>query len=266
MSSYAENHLAYRISNAEIRRYPYPHFYVENVFPAEFYARIQESFPSAKAMPPLKLVREVGQNYPSERLCIPLNPEHMEKLPAKDRAFWSETAQWLLGPRFFGILMAKFEPFFLERFKKLEDVEFMTEALLVDDHTRYWLGPHSDSQKKVLTLLFYLPKDLSQEHLGTSIYVPREPSFRCNGGPHYAYEDFERMYTAPFRPNTLFGFVKTSNSFHGVEPLAENESCRRQLLLFDINVTAPFALGARRLAKTDAPREAANKPDVRFSF
>lgn len=266
MSSYAEHHLVYRIANASILRYPYPHFYIENIFPAQFYARIQEAFPSAKAMPRLNTLRDVGPEYPAERLCIPLGSELLEKLPDNARDFWTETAQWLLGPRFFNALIDKFQPFLAERFQRLEDVDFMAEALLVDDHTRYWLGPHSDAQRKVLTLLFYLPRDLSQEHLGTSIYVPRDPGFRCNGGPHYKYEDFERIYTAPFRPNTLFGFVKTSNSFHGVEPLAEDENCRRQLLLYDINVTPPFALGARAVAKNKKPSEAPRTPDVRFTF
>jgi hypothetical protein len=51
------------------------------------------------------------------------------------------------------------------------------------------------------------------------------------------------VFTAPFRPNSLFGFVKTANSFHGVEPLKENETCRRQLLLYDVYVPPEFALG-----------------------
>lgn len=266
MSSYAEHHLVYRIANADIRRYPYPHFYIEDVFPADFYARLRDCFPVAESMPPLKTVRPVGSEYPDQRLCVPVDPAALANLPPKSRDFWLETAQWLLGHRFFTALIDKFQPFLAQRFANLQEVEFLTEALLVDDHTKYWLGPHSDSQKKVLTLLFYLPGDLSQEHLGTSIYVPRDPAFRCLGGPHYTYEEFERVYTAPFRPNSLFGFVKTDRSFHGVEPLAEGATCRRQLLLYDINVTSPFALGIHKGPATAAQPGSAGKPGVRFSF
>lgn len=266
MSSYAEHHLIYRIANTEVRRFPYPHFYVENVFPADFYARVRAFFPSSEAMPALKTIRPVGSGYPEQRLCIPLAPEALQTLPDGQREFWSETTQWLLGHRFFNALVQKFEPFLAQRFPKLVDVPFQTEALLVDDHTRYWLGPHSDSLTKVLTLLFYLPGDLSQEHLGTSIYVPKEQGFRCAVGHHYRYEEFERMFTAPFRPNTLFGFVKTADSFHGVEPLAENESCRRQLLLYDINVPPQFALGIHKLESENATAQPASKHGVRFSF
>jgi len=246
----AEQHLIYRVVNLDVKMYPFPHFYVEDVFPAKYYARVLEFFPHVASMPTLKAVRSVGPDYSEQRLCVPLVPEHVDKLPAGQRDFWADTAQWLLADTFFNALMQKFQPFLAERFKGFADVPFYNEALLVDDHTRYSLGPHTDSPKKVLTLLFYLPPDLCQQHLGTSIYVPRDPQFRCLGGPHYPFEHFEGIFTVPFRPNSLFGFVKTANSFHGVEPLAESDTCRRQLLLYDVNVPLEFGLGSRPSAPT----------------
>jgi len=245
MSVSAEQHLIYRVLNADVKMYPFPHFYVEDVFPAEYYARMLEFFPHVSVMPTLKSVRKVGSDYSEQRLCVPLVAEHVDKLPAEQRAFWTDTMQWLLADAFFDTLMRKFQPFLAERFKGFADVPFYNEALLVDDHTRYSLGPHTDSPRKVLTLLFYLPHDLSQQHLGTSIYLPRDRNFHCPGGPHYPFAHFDGIFTAPFRPNTLFGFVKTANSFHGVEPLAESDACRRQLLLYDVNVPQQFGLGTR---------------------
>ena len=87
--------------------------------------------------------------------------------------------------------------------------------------------------RKVITLLFYLPKDESQRHLGTSIYLPKDREFRCPGGPHYSREGFERIVTMPFLPNSLFVFLKTNNSFHGVEPVQDPDT-RRWLLLYDL--------------------------------
>jgi hypothetical protein len=37
----------------------------------------------------------------------------------------------------------------------------------------------------------------------------------------------------PFKPNSLFTFVKGDNSFHGVEPVGDPDT-RRWLLLFDV--------------------------------
>lgn len=85
MSSYAEQHLIYKVANAEVELYPYPHFFVERVFPADFYARMREHFPQAADMPQLKSVRPVGSGYPEQRLCIPLDLESVEKLPSKQR-------------------------------------------------------------------------------------------------------------------------------------------------------------------------------------
>ena len=85
--------------------------------------------------------------------------------------------------------------------------------------------------------LFYLPRDESQSHLGTSIYVPEDAGFACPGGPHHPFELFRRVYTMPYVPNTLFAFLKTQNSFHGVEPLT-GAAVRRDLLLYDIKVAA----------------------------
>lgn len=273
MSSYAEQHLIYKVSNAEVRTFPYPHFYIEDVFPAETYAQMLAHFPAVESMPALKDIRLVGTGYPEERLCVPLTDDELAKLPDAQRTFWTDAAKWLLGGPFLQALMRRFQPWLDERFRGFSEVPFRNEGLLVDDHTRYFLGPHSDKQVKVLTLLFYLPPDRSQEHLGTSIYVPRQAGFRCLGGPHYDYGKFDRMYTAPFRPNVLFGFVKTDNSFHGVEPIRENESSRRQLLLYDVNVPPDYELGkkppgqgAAIAAPAPAAPEGAGKPKVGFSF
>jgi len=45
MFSNAELHLAYKVANAPISGFPYPHCYVPDVFPADFYAEIQKKPP-----------------------------------------------------------------------------------------------------------------------------------------------------------------------------------------------------------------------------
>ena len=127
------------------------------------------------------------------------------------------------------------------------------------DRTRYSLGPHTDSPTKVVSLLFYLPADERLAQHGTSIYVPKDPAFTCPGGPHHPFGGFDRIATMPFLPNSLFGFVKTDNSFHGVEPFLE-PGAGRWLLLYDLRL--------RRIATADpAPAAAAAvAPRVQFKF
>jgi hypothetical protein len=125
---------------------------------------------------------------------------------------------------------------------------------VVQDRTNYVLGPHTDSPLKVVSFLFYLPADAALPHLGTSMYVPKDPSFTCPGGPHHAFENFDRLLTIPYVPNTLFGFMKTPNAFHGVEPITD-ENVERALLLYDI-----------KAQNIPAPTPAPSKPLSQFSF
>jgi hypothetical protein len=233
MSSSAELHALYSIGNAVVREYPYPHIYVPDVFPADYYAEIRRHLPPQSALKTLgELGRVSGDGYPA-RGVLPLAPDSLAALQAPQREFWEELAQWLLGGRFLETMIGKFSLYLAHRFGDLRKVRFGREALLVRDRSTYSLGPHTDTSTKVLSFLFYLPADANRSHLGTSIYLPRDPGFLCAGGPHYGYERFERLLTMPYVPNSLFAFMKTPNSFHGVEPLREPE-VQRDLLLYDI--------------------------------
>jgi hypothetical protein len=254
MSSSADLHLAYRIANAPVLPYPYPHFFVRDVFPQEYYEALQAMLPDPGLMTSLLEARGV-RGY-DQRFVMDLTPASLERLDAGRRTFWQGLHDTLIGGAFARVLLRKFGPLVKERFEGRR-VSFHEEALLVQDTTQYSLGPHTDTPRKVLTLLFYLPRDHSQSHLGTSMYVPRDRAFRCPGGPHHSREGFERVWTMPFLPNSLFVFLKTSDSFHGVEPVLDPD-CRRWLLLYDIYHHVSPAPAVRL--------EPGSANDVTFSF
>ncbi|HYC38363.1 MAG TPA: hypothetical protein VEC19_18190 [Usitatibacter sp.] len=233
MSSSAELHVAYKVGNAPIQPYPYPHVFIESIFPEDFYARMQEMLPDPKCLLPLEQARGV-RGY-DERFVLEFKEEQFAHLTREQDTFWRELHRWMVGGRFTQLLLGKFGPLIAPRFRGEPDVRFHDELMLVQDTTHYKLGPHTDAQRKVLTLLFYLPRDRSQEHMGTSIYQPKDREFRCPGGPHHPHEKFDRMWTMPFRPNSLFAFVKSDVSFHGVEPVTDADT-RRWLMLYDIYV------------------------------
>lgn len=251
-----ELEVLYNIGNALVREFPYPHLYVPNVFPADFYREILRNLPPQGALKNLgELGRVKSANVYPERGVLPLTPQDLGSLEAPQRDFWQRLSQWLLGRRFGDTMIGKFAPYLAQRFGDLRSVRFDHEALIVRDRTNYALGPHTDSPAKVLSFLFYLPADDSKAHLGTSIYVPVEPGFVCNGGPHYPFDKFRRMLTMPYLPNTLFAFMKTPTSFHGVEPIDEPD-IRRDLLLYDLRVLVPQA---------QKPAPAAG-PNVKFTI
>lgn len=261
MFSDANLHVLYQIANAPIKPFPYPHIYVQDVFPPDFYRELRALLPPAEAYQDLKALKRVGAGYPDTRLVMVVTPKNVHALPEPSRSFWDATAKWLLGGAFGQVMLQKFGEFLAKRFGDLGQTRFHDEALLVQDYTTYSLGPHTDSPAKVLSFLFYLPPDESLAHLGTSIYVPKNPRFTCPGGPHHRFEMFDRMMTMPFLPNTLFAFLKTHNSFHGVEPI-QGAGVRRDLLLYDIKVDqAPEA--SQREPETAKPAAA---PTAKFSF
>ncbi|THD62164.1 hypothetical protein [Phenylobacterium sp.] len=227
-----ERETLYNLMNAPIRPYPYPHFYAQNVLPPGFYDEVQANIPRHEAMAPISEVRPV-RGY-KDRFVMQLGGP-LEQLQGPQRTFWEGVGAWMLSGRLREHLLAKFRPLVAHRFSGVEGIAFYDEAMLVEDLTNYALGPHTDAMSKVITLLLYLPQDDSQARYGTSIYAPKDPARRCPGGPHYDRSEFDRVTTMPFTPNSAFGFVKSDDTWHGVEPVTEPD-VRRWLLLYDIKV------------------------------
>jgi hypothetical protein len=230
-------HVIYKIANAPIRLFPYPHMMVRDVFPPDFYQEIRAHLPPRNALQTIKslgMVTGTG-TFSEARWVLPLVPNKIDGIDEPFRSFWNGVASWLVGGAFGTHMMPKFGAMLEQRFGDLRKAQFFDEGYVVQDYTNYALGPHTDAPKKVLTFLFYLPADESQSHLGTSIYVPKDPQFVCAGGPHYPFDGFRRVITMPYLPNSLFAFVKTNNSFHGVEPVTGTEA-RRDLLAYDVKI------------------------------
>lgn len=239
MSSSVEEYVLYQIANSPVREYPYAHIYVENVFPDDFYAALRANWPDPSSLISLADTGRVPKNAYRERFVMPFTPAEVEKLNAARRPFWQDFAGWLLKQRFLTAMIDKFEPYAKARFgDDLYQCGFEADSLIVRDHTNFKIGPHTDAPHRLLSMLFYCPDDASLKHLGTSVYVPRDPEFSCAGGPHYPHQLFHKVKTMEYRPNSLFAFVKSDRSFHGVEPIGDC-AVLRDILLYDVRVFAP---------------------------
>lgn len=203
-------HLAYQIINAPMALFPFPHIYVQNVFPWPVYAEILES------LPPEGDYSAGSANYNGRKFA---DPTRIDVFSALNTDYFEQIA------------VTAFQRFISQRFAGGKMTP-RTDLRLVRDRKNYAIGPHTDAPWKVLSFLFYLPSDWSIFEHGTSIYLPNDPSFRCRGGPHHKFDDFTRIHTAPFVPNSLFAFFKTDYSFHGVEPIPVE--CQRDVLLWNL--------------------------------
>ena len=243
MSFDVEEFVHYQIANAELRAYPFPHFYVAPIFPPDFYQQLQSQLPPTDWYRPIaesSSVRfreeapEGASAYP-ERFIADLADIEEREQDAGTGDFWRQLAEWLTGERFRALVMRKFWPHVAGRFGPGTKVTTGIDARLVRDFTRYAIGPHTDSTTKLVSLLFYLPRDAALSHLGTSIYAPLDPAFRCPGGPHHPFHKFKKVASMPFVPNALFAFFKTDRAFHGVDQILDGE-VERNLLLYNIYV------------------------------
>lgn len=237
MSFSVEQHLRYRILNAPIRHYPYPHFYLENVLPADFYQALQENWPADEEMVSLADTGRVTPGAYRARRVTMFDDTSLDKLALAKQVFWEEVKTWLLGANFIHTCMAPFQQYVTERREALNNPQtrLSSEGLIVSDGTSYAIGPHTDAPHRLMSYLFYCPPDRSQLGLGTSIYVPRDPNFVADGGKHSTFDLFHRVATMPFQPNSLFAFMRTDNSFHGVEPI-QTDNVARRVLLYDIRI------------------------------
>jgi hypothetical protein len=213
-------HVVYQLRNAHVRTYPFPHFFVEEVFPWSFYRELRTHLPSSDKY------HELSKVYAARSITD--GNDHHPMLEAFETA------------RFAREVLAVFGNAFYERYPNHCRPKFRSEFRFVHDTEGYGIGPHTDAPQKVLSLLFYLPETDIDFDTGTGIYVPTDLKKTCAGGPHYPFEGFEEAWRAPFVPNSCFGFWKTPNSWHAVEKISRK--IERDVLLFNIyeeSITQP---------------------------
>jgi len=198
-----EKHLLARLEAAEVVLQPFPHLWLDSALPDALYEDLMEKMPTLKQYENIGKVRNVS-GYPKRFVSEP------------KQVVWKETVKQLRSGFLRQALCRKFG---------VDPAGLHDETLLIRDKAGYKIGPHTDEPRKVISALFYL-----HGSEGTSLYTPKEKGFTCNGGPHYDFKEFKRVKTVPFERNSLFVFLKTNNSFHGVEPTKH----QRDVLLYDI--------------------------------
>lgn len=234
------DHVLDRIGKTDIKAYPFPHMVVDDVFPNLYYQKILQHFPSDSVMQPISETGRTDASYKDRLVCL-FNAEHFNRLQPHDREFWLGFADWLYSDRFINGVIDKFWPHVACRLTDLNQqgagVKLHGDALIVSDKTNYAIGPHTDQPHRLITFLFYLPKDTSMAGLGTSIYSPKIPFYECNGSKHHQFESFERLETVAFIPNRCLIFVRNNASFHGVEPIVMTDP-ERHLIIFNIRIAS----------------------------
>lgn len=230
----ARLHALYRILNTPARPWPHRHLFVEEVFPADFYAELQRHMPATAAYTPLAQTGKVAKGDYEMRSGFLLNSEHLSKVEAETATFWTALFEQVLNEEFVSALMSRHREELEDRACRENTPLPPTpgrDMILVRDSSSDGVKIHTSDRRNLLTLLFYLPADDRNADCGTTLYLPKDRTRRCWGGTHHDFAEFDPVHTLPFLPNSLFMFVKTDDSFHGVKPIRA-EGLRRDLLLF----------------------------------
>lgn len=217
-------HVIDRLSAPEIMLDPYPHYFLEDVFPDEYYQLMLRHLPGSSIYQNLYEVTDLKLDHFRHRDQRDMDDGWTGPLPDELKRFWNSFNEWFLGPDLAEAVLASFAEPLRARFG--EGVAWPTvsvESQFIRHRAGYFLGPHSDLYTKLVVLLLYLAPDSAAEHLGTSLYRPKDPSFTCPDSKHYQFDNFIRVKTAPYRPNSLLAFLRSDVSFHGLEPLSEQD-------------------------------------------
>ena len=174
MFSNAESHFAYQMANAPLRTFPFSHAYVEKAFPEDFYGVLQQHLPTDSQLAPIAEKRPV-KGY-RERFVMCFDDDSLALLDAARREFWQQFRDCFRRGMIGGLLLDKFGSEVQERFRNSDEFTFHDELLLINDRDGYALGPHTDSPRKVVSLLF-----ICQRTWRTSSMAPRSTFPRTRG-------------------------------------------------------------------------------------
>ena len=221
MDGLVKAHVYEAIQRSKLVLDPFPHIQVSEVFPKDFYEKLLLSLPPD----------EDYKTYPhpyEQRRFIQLSASTTKALSQNATVFWQEFEAWLHSQEFLDVMATKFSKDLpinhVHREKDIqthavagERVRVSPRSLLVRDYENFALGPHTDAENKFIVGALYFPKDDSLKEFGTSIYTPKQPGYRMWKSPHLHHDDFNLVRTIENRPNSFFVFMKTDNSWHGVE-------------------------------------------------
>ena len=152
------------------------------------------------------------------------------------RSFWRDFAA---GPARQAVLSLyrRFLPGLRARFgSRLPELELETFAVLVNCYQRLSVGVHADHPAFLFTAMIYLNNG-AERSAGTTFYVPKLGDLSHDGLAYLAHQDFRPIKSLPFTDNTLVGFLRTGNSFHGVEPMAIGAPSERATVNLHVRLT-----------------------------
>lgn len=235
----AQKHTEQKIVNSSVIKEPFPHLVIDDIFPQDYYSKMQNLFPSIENSISIGETGRVSKGSYKERRVTLFEKEYFDSFTTEQFNFWTSFSKWFYSDLFIKIVLEKFKPWCASRLndinQKNDRILIGNDALFVHDEQNYVLGPHTDAAHRLLTFLYYMPEEYSMRELGTYLYKSDNEEFICPGGPHYSFEGFQEVKKLEYLPNRLISFVRTGRSFHGV-PKITKENIDRKLIINNVRL------------------------------
>jgi len=245
------------VNMTHIQPDPYCIFYIDNFLENSLYNELQKSFPNkeyftkslkgGKNYIDKKSISKMLKDFPMwqtfmddfksesvlEELC------KITKEPISKARGWNPSKKWIYDYDSRIPLVRKF---------KYQDLKMKFEFSSIPNGGSYTY--HTDSTKKVLSLLLYMPPDGWKEgdKGGTRWFYPKEEKNLAkwanwenrllNEKELVEFEEeMECIAHVKYKPNRLAGFIKTTHAYHDIPKVECNENVTRNSL--NINLIAP---------------------------
>ena len=231
----ANNYVARRIKETPVLEVPFQHCIIDDALPEAVFNSIHDHWPDDSV---LLSLNETGRTTKyKERFVMLLEDEFFNNLNSADQKFWVDVGLTVMGSQ---VVTACYE-----KFKKILDgrlprqhmsFNLNPEMLVVSDRNNYQIGPHTDTEWRFMSLLYYLSPDPKYHSYGTCLYEPKDSAIEVDHRRHYEFQDFNLHSRIDYKPNRLVLFPRTNSSFHGVEPVAVS-NCDRRLII--VNIRTP---------------------------
>jgi hypothetical protein len=235
------------LANVTLRHSTAPHFAFPGLLLDEHYALLSRNWPCEglfKSLNASSLIKSSRAEFENKYSSMQVNDDPTELLAnvreAEGRNFWIWYLNWLSAPEFANALLDRLRNEGGDVSKAVQTHlaagEIKTEVIFQEDRFGATLPVHRDSDRKIVSLIYYVAMPSDSRDFGTRVFQPKDlaiaaaRSGRIRFSGYNPFEWFDETFAAPYLPNSGFVFLNHPRFWHGVRRIDEPDARRRVVI------------------------------------
>lgn len=192
----------HKIKNTKLSKDPFLHLNVVNLFSEDEYEEILRSLPLDKDWEGITENNMRRRSWQNQVYSFNHNKTYLTK----------SISEFFESDIFIDTLEKKFS----KNFTKYKS-DAKVKTVWCRDYDGASITPHRDQNNKLLSFLFYLPKDNNNPQNGTQLLEPVNQTVFERGDNHLQWYDFKKITDITFIRNKFICWTVDENSFHSVD-------------------------------------------------